>query len=131
MCMTLSGYTSTLPRLVVQCHGFEASFLIWAKLEKLDQNRRVLTEAMICAGGAVVGGVTITTETTDTSSTTGPDCGVGEVGGVCPTGTCDSADDMANPDCAACVACHSGSAQASKFRHVSHSTLKPEPRQCQ
>ena len=46
MCMTLSEHTSTLPRLVVQGHGFEASFLRWARLEKPLQSRHFLTEAM-------------------------------------------------------------------------------------
>ena len=45
--MTLSGHTSTLPRLVVQAHGFEASFLRWARFDFSDQSRRFLTEAMI------------------------------------------------------------------------------------
>ena len=47
MCMTLSGHTSTLPRRVVQGHGFEASFLRWARLDFSPQVRRFLTEAMI------------------------------------------------------------------------------------
>ena len=52
MCMTLSGHTSTLPRLVVQGHGFEASFLRWARLDFSPQRRRFLTEAMTlhCVG---------------------------------------------------------------------------------
>ena len=47
LCMTLSGHTSTLPRLVVQGHGFEASYLRWAKLDFSDQSGCILTEAMI------------------------------------------------------------------------------------
>ena len=47
MCMTLSGHTSTLPRLVVQGHGFEASFLRWAQVKYVAQIRRFITKAMI------------------------------------------------------------------------------------
>jgi hypothetical protein len=46
MCMTLSGHTSTLPRLVVQGHGFEASFLRWAQVKYVPQVWRFLTKAM-------------------------------------------------------------------------------------
>ena len=49
MCMTLSGHTSTLPRLVVQGHGFEASFLRWAQVKYVHQVRRFITVAMKCA----------------------------------------------------------------------------------
>ena len=47
--MNLSGHTtcSTLPRLVFQGHGFEASFLIWARLDFSHQKIYFLTEAMI------------------------------------------------------------------------------------
>ena len=45
--MTRSGHTTALPRLVVQGHGFEASFLRWARLDFSPQRRRFLTEAMI------------------------------------------------------------------------------------
>ena len=44
--MTLSGHTSTLPRLVVQGHGFEASFLRWARVKYVPQVRRFITVAM-------------------------------------------------------------------------------------
>ena len=46
MCMTLSGHTSTLPRLVFQGPGFEASFQIWAGLDFSPLISRFLTEAM-------------------------------------------------------------------------------------
>ena len=51
MCMTLSGHTSTLPRLVVQGYGFEASFLRWARLDFSPQRRRFLTKAMKSLSG--------------------------------------------------------------------------------
>ena len=47
MCMTLSGHTSTLSRLVVQSPGFEASFLRWAKLDFCGQSGCFLTETMM------------------------------------------------------------------------------------
>ena len=47
MCMTLSGHTSTLPRLVVQGHGFEASFLRWAQVKYVPHVGRFITKAMM------------------------------------------------------------------------------------
>ena len=41
LCMTLSGHTSTLPRPVVQSHGFEAPFL------RLAQNGKVTWELFL------------------------------------------------------------------------------------
>ena len=46
MCMTLSGHTSTLPRLVVQGHGFKASYLRWAQVKYVPQMGCFLTKAM-------------------------------------------------------------------------------------
>ena len=39
-------WPSPLPRLVVQGHGFEASFLRWARLDFSPQRRCLLTEVM-------------------------------------------------------------------------------------
>ena len=46
MCTTLLGHTSTLPRLVVLGHGFEASFLDSAKSQMFHHAPCFMTEAM-------------------------------------------------------------------------------------